>query len=259
MKDRMLATFSRLVLRTGWAEGDEKSAHGEPTTHRHRRHTGRGVNDRAEGTQGELLLKESDSLQYLLRRPAMFPEASPALLCFLHDHDQAAPCEPIRALTRHGPFAHGGSPILERFVVVAPQLPCSADAWFLYAAAIEEIVEHEAQQHACDPARIYLTGLSMGANGLFDLAHIQRHVWRGLWAVDPTRIAPLDDDCPLWLSIGAMSRPHSREWIRALNLQASARRHSRRVWEDSGLDHVLTARHAYEEERVYQWLLAQGN
>ena len=262
MKDRMLSTFSRLAARVGWRDVDEESpldADDDASDDIRQHHSRRATQTESHLLQGELLLKESDSLRYLLRRPSLLSQSRPALLCFLHDVDQAAPAEPVRALTRHGPFACSGSPFLERFVVVAPQLPCSADAWCLYASAIEEIVEHEAMRHECDPSKIFLTGFSIGANGLFELANAQRRLWRGLWPVDPTRVANLESACPMWLSIGPLSRPYSKEWIRKLELKPSGRRNARRVWEDNGLDHALTARRAYEGNRVYDWLLSQGS
>jgi len=139
MKDRMLSTFSRLAARVGWRDVDEESpldADDDASDDIRQHHSRRATQTESHLLQGELLLKESDSLRYLLRRPSLLSQSRPALLCFLHDVDQAAPAEPVRALTRHGPFACSGSPFLERFVVVAPQLPCSADAWCLYASAM---------------------------------------------------------------------------------------------------------------------------
>jgi len=265
MKERMLARFSRFTARVGWGEAHQTSARNvgpdSQSVHEQSRadgHTGRTAGAESVMLQAELVLKESDSLRYLLRRPSFLRDSPPALLCFLHDYDQAAPSEPIRALTRHGPFAGSTSAFLDRFVIVAPQLPCSADAWCLYGGAIEEIIEHEVRRHECDRSQIFLTGFSIGANGAFELAHIQRDFWCGVWAVDPTRISPVNDRCPVWLSIGALSRPQLKEWVRKLALEPASARHARRVWEDVGLDHVTTARRAYEQDKVYEWLLAQG-
>jgi dienelactone hydrolase len=143
-------------------------------------------------------------------------------------------------------------------VVVAPQLPCASDAWCLYADAIQEIIEHEAQQHDCEPKRIYLTGFCIGGNGVFDLAQMQPSLWNGLWSVDPTRVPELDTSCPIWLTLGALSRQHSRVFIQKLGLAPKMRAQGSRVWEDSGLDHSMTARRAYEDDRVYEWLLARS-
>jgi hypothetical protein len=204
----------------------------------------------------ELLLKESDTLRYLLRRPITRGQESPALLCFLHGHDEAAPCETLRALTRHGPL-HGSARAGEPFVIVAPQLPARAESWLVCADAIQDIVLHELVQHECDPRRIYLTGFSIGANGVFDLARIQPDLWRALWAVDPTRVPENEVDTPVWLSFGNVARPEASIFIRHLGLQPASQL-SDRVWEDSGSDHADTARIAYSDERVYRWLLQRS-
>jgi hypothetical protein len=275
MKNRVVSTLNRMAARVRWREvisssftdpsdspgsradwDDRHDSGGCNRKHRIASHPlTRAADVRPSDT--ELLLKESDSLRYLLRRPIAGDE-SPALLCFLHDYTEAAPCDTVRALTRHGPFCGSGSRAAERFVIVAPQLPGAGDAWCLYANAIQEIIEHEVQQHGCDLTRIYLTGLCIGGNGVFDLAQMQPDLWSGLWAVDPTRVPDFDTSCPIWLTIGALSRQHSRLFIQKLGLAPTAKQESKRIWEDSGLDQVMTARRAYEDDRVYEWLLARS-
>jgi hypothetical protein len=208
------------------------------------------------GSEVELLLKESDTLRYLLRRPITRGEESPALLCFLHGSDEAAPCETLRALTRHGPL-RGSARAGEPFVIVAPQLPEHAEAWLPWADAIQDIVLHEVIQHACDPRRVYLTGFSIGGNGVFDLARIQPHLWRALWAVDPARVPEHDSDIPVWLSLGSVARPQASTFIRHLHLRPASHL-SDRVWEDSGSNHADTAHRTYSDERVYRWLLQRS-
>jgi predicted peptidase len=275
MKNRVVSTLNRMAARVRWREVISSSfaaPHGFPDSwadpdeeHESRGCTrNRRTSERfstatdVRPSEAELLLKESDSLRYLLRRPIESQASAPALLCFLHDCTEAAPCDTVRALTRHGPFSGAGSRAAERFVIVAPQLPCASDAWCLYANAIQEIIEHEAQQHDCEPTRIYLTGFCIGANGVFDLAQMQPQLWNGLWAVDPTRVPEHDTTRPIWLTLGALSRQHSRVFIQKLGLAPEKHAKAHRVWEDSGLDHPMTARRAYENDRVYEWLLARS-
>jgi predicted esterase len=214
------------------------------------------TSDADRGIEVELLLKENDTLRYLLRRPIARREHAPALLCFLHGSDEAAPCETLRALTRHGPL-RGSARAGEGFVIVAPQLPSRAQGWLLCAEAIQDIVLHELVQHACDPTRVYLTGFSIGANGVFDLARIQPELWRALWVVDPARVPEDDISTPVWLSVGNLARRDASTFIRHLRLQPVSEL-SDRVWEDIGSDHADTAQHAYSDERVYQWLLQRS-
>jgi predicted peptidase len=106
--------------------------------------------------------------------------------------------------------------------------------------------------HAVDPSRLYLTGFSFGANGVFDLATLQPDLWAALWAVDPTRVPHPAPRQPLWLSAGELARSQRRGFVEALRLAE----HGERVWADDGEDHVGCARVAYGDERIYRWLLS---
>jgi hypothetical protein len=49
----------------------------------------------------------------------------------------------------------------------------------------------------------------------------------------------------------------ARSFIRTLGLEsAEIFRSADRVWSDAGEDHVGTATQAYNDERVYRWLLS---
>ena len=205
----------------------------------------------------ELELRELHALRCIVRVPALEPSSELPLLCFLHGYDEGAPVDIIDALTRHGPLREGNPrEWIDRFVIVAPQLPVRGDLWRRYAAAVREIVLAEAWRYRCDVTRLYLTGFSFGANGVFDLALEQPDIWSAAWAVDPTRIPPRALEVPVWVSIGQASRHQASAFVRRLSL-AEAGHDTDRVWTDEGADHVSTARRAYRNPQVYEWLLRQ--
>jgi predicted peptidase len=159
-----------------------------------------------------------------------------------------------RALRRHGPLNARSAGIATRdFIVVAPQLPRGGDIWHRYADEVRAAIDQACAQHAADRARRYLTGFSYGGNGVFDLASAQPDFWAALWAVDPTRVPREAPGPPLWLSAGDAARPQKAAFVRALALGKA----DRRVWDDTGKDHVGSARVAYADERIYRWLLRQ--
>jgi hypothetical protein len=162
-----------------------------------------------------------------------------------------------RAFTRHGPLAAGSSPrATADFIVVAPQLPARGDLWGRYADAVEEIVRWVQAHHRADPARTFLTGFSFGGNGVFALALEQRESWAALWPVDPTRVPPEDPGRPVWFSSGQVSRHNARPFIGRLRLEPLHEAEpADRVYEDRGQNHVGTARLAYQDDRIYRWLL----
>jgi dienelactone hydrolase len=207
-----------------------------------------------------LQLSTSGALRYLLGQPGR-PAAAGGhpVLCFLHGLDEGAPLEITRALTRHGPL----SPVTpvkvaSEFILVAPQMPQRGDLWHRHAGEVRAVVEAVADEHGGDRSRIFLTGFSFGANGVWDVALDQPGFWSALWAVDPTRAPSRDPRVPVWLSAGELSRRLRDEFIRRLRLEVPADHvPGERVYIDEGLDHVRTATSAYGDDRIYRWLLSR--
>jgi hypothetical protein len=255
MREKAIGLMLRLLGALGW--------HGpiSPTFGRARTWMGASKGESREPlsrrTRIELELRELHPLRCIVRVPAVEPISGLPLLCFLHGYDEGAPVDIIDALTRHGPLREGNPrEWIDRFVIVAPQLPVRGDLWRRYAPAVREIVLAEAWRYRCDVNRLYLTGFSFGANGVFDLALEQRDVWSAAWAVDPTRVPPRALDLPIRVSIGQASRHQASAFVRRLGL-AEAGQDTDRIWTDEGADHVGTARRAYRDARVYDWLLRQ--
>lgn len=255
MREKAIGMMLRLLGALGWhgsvlpalarARGRSTASNTEPR---------RPVTPR---TRIELELRELHPLRCIVRVPAVEPVTGLPLLCFLHGYDEGAPTDIIDALTRHGPLREGNPrEWLDRFVIVAPQLPVRGDLWRRYAPAVRQIVLAEAWRYRCDITRLYLTGFSFGGNGVFDLALEQRDLWSAAWAVDPTRVPPRALELPVWVSIGQVSRLQARAFVHRLGL-TDAPQDSDRVWTDEGADHVGTARRAYRDGRIYEWLLRQ--
>jgi poly(3-hydroxybutyrate) depolymerase len=209
--------------------------------------------------RSEIIEGRSGQLPYLLS----VPEAEPAgatrspVLCFLHGYDEGPPTSLVDGMTRHGPLAPSSSPLArEAFIVVAPQMPVRGDMWYRYGREVRRLVDKVQEQYLGDPARTFLTGFSFGGNGVLDLALEAPGPWAALWAVDPTRPPERGPERRVWLSSGAISRLQRDEFIGRLALEHEGNGEpGDRVYEDQGADHVGTARRAYDNDRVYRWLL----
>ncbi len=209
----------------------------------------------------DLRLIDSGPLPYLLSLPSAGEPPSEAwpLLCFLHGYDEGPPTHVRPALTRHGPLAPRSASIAtSEFIIVAMQMPRSGDVLGQSADAMQQIVRQVQAERRADPERTYLTGFSFGGNGVFDLALRQRDFWAALWPVDPTPVPRQDPARPVWFSSGEISRPGASAFIRRLQLKRLTEGESgERVYEDRGQDHVGTATLAYQDERIYRWLLSK--
>jgi hypothetical protein len=208
-----------------------------------------------------LQLNTSGALPFLLARPrAPAAAGGHPVLCFLHGLDEGAPMEIRKALTRHGPL-RGEAPreVTSGFIVVAPQMPVRGDLWYRHADEVRALVEMVADDHGGDRSRMFLTGFSFGANGVWDVTLDRPGFWAALWAVDPTRVPPQDPGVPVWLSAGELSRRLEGDFIRRLRLEVlGGGPPGDRVYHDGGLDHVRTATSAYGDDRIYRWLLSHG-
>ena len=200
-------------------------------------------------------------LRYLLSVPPETgrPGERFPLLCFLHGYGEAAPRDIRRAMTLHGPLrSSSGARARQEFIVIAPQLLIGGDLWGRYADVLRQIVSEVRSEHGGDPRRLYLTGFSFGANGVFDLGAAQPDLWAALWAVDPTRAPVKKLKRPVWLSFGEISRARKASFINGLELRPVGEDpDGDRPWMDEGLDHVGSATSAYADARIYDWLLSK--
>lgn len=197
-------------------------------------------------------VRAGGALQYVLSRPVA--DGAHPLLLFLHGYDEAAPTPILDAMTQHGPLiARARDLVRDRFVVVAPQLPVAGDVWIRYEDSVHEIADELCALPEVDGERRYLAGFSFGGNGVFDIASLHRNRWAALWAVDPTRV-PIDPGLPVWFSAGEIARRRASLYINTLRLEIAGGTGDR-VYRDDGLDHVGSARAAFAEPSIYEWLL----
>jgi predicted peptidase len=152
------------------------------------------------------------------------------------------------------------------FLIVFPQaserVPATFGSWLPgqpdaeRALAILEVVQRE---YRTDPQRVYLTGISVGANGVWHLAAAHPDRWSAIVPVcglGPVTKADAITHIPCWCFHGAddgnVSVENSRNMINALRKAGG----NPRFTEYPGVGHDSWDK-AYATEELYDWLLQQ--
>jgi predicted peptidase len=161
------------------------------------------------------------------------------------------------------------SPLAEPFpfLVAAPQCPEDRTWGHGEVLAALDLLAEVMIEAGADPARLYLSGFSMGGIGCFHLALRQPHRFAAVAPVcgmceTPDALARLAH-LPLWIAYGEDDEIEyltegSREAVRRLAPFGRVTERPYRLGPADGLSaHVRTGDAAYSEPELYQWMLAQ--
>ena len=162
------------------------------------------------------------------------------------------------------------------FVVVMPQVPFSHHHWTdpdMMAMAMGALTAEIKEFHG-DPDRVYLTGLSLGGYGVWEIAKTYPHRFAALvpvcggvfWSYEPDRwhaanTLPADyaraiGRTPTWIFHGADDPIVNPRQAVLLYQALRADDGNVRFWEYTGIKHNVWDR-AYAEPELPRWLLAQ--
>jgi len=195
-------------------------------------------------------------LNYLLFLPESYSNDSDKkwpLMLFLHGAGERG--SDVNKVKVHGP-----PKIVEKrkdfpFIVVSPQ--CPADSWwrpFELIALLDEIQK----DYRVDPDRVYLTGLSMGGFGTWDLATQYPQRFAAIAPICGGGIPALArriKDVPVWVFHGAADRvvpvARSDEMVEALKKAGADVKYTRY----EGVDHDSWTK-TYANEELYEWMLS---
>ncbi len=197
------------------------------------------------------------SLDYLLYLPPAYTKDITRkwpLLLFLHGAGERG--TDLERVKIHGPpkLVETGKDF--PFIIVSPQ--CPEDQWW-DLTALTHLLDEIQSEHRVDPDRIYLTGLSMGGFGTWNLASLLPEKFAAIAPVCgggfPIRTKNLRH-LPVWAFHGARDKavPLS-ESVRMVD--ALRKRGNRKVvfsvYADAGHDSWTAT---YDNPRFYEWLLS---
>jgi predicted peptidase len=213
------------------------------------------------------LEKGTFEVSYLLYVPAAYGrdrQAKWPLILFLHGMGECG--TNLDLLTKH-PLPE----MLEKrkdfpFIVVSPQLSTPYNGWQPELEALNALLLQVQSKLSIDPKRVYVTGLSMGGSGTWQMA--LRYPRRfaaavpvaGFWEWN-SRLLPPNlcqlQSLPIWAFHGARDSS-VKLWqdeliVAALRACGSSVKFT--VYDDA--EHEDTWREAYADPALFEWMLAQ--
>jgi len=195
-------------------------------------------------------------LNYLLFLPEGYAENSDTkwpLMLFLHGAGERG--NDVSKVKAHGPPKIVQNRKDFPFIVVSPQ--CPADSWwrpYELVALLDEIQK----DYRVDADRVYLTGLSMGGFGTWDLASQFPRRFAAIAPIcgggNPAMVRRIKD-LPVWVFHGDADRvvpvALSDEMVEKLKNAGADVKYTRY----EGIDHDSWTK-TYANEELYQWMLS---
>lgn len=176
------------------------------------------------------------------------------LLLFLHGKGESG--EWIELVKKNGPpkmieYGHKFP-----FIVVSPQCPEGQD-WSV--EVLNLLLEELVSRYRIDPDRIWVTGLSMGGKGTWELAYANPGKFAAIVPIcgwtDPSK-ASLVKDMPIWVFHGAKDDivpvSESEEMVNALKALGSPVRFT--IYPEAGHDSWTET---YDNPELWEWLEEQ--
>ncbi|MCY3019333.1 MAG: prolyl oligopeptidase family serine peptidase [Planctomycetota bacterium] len=206
-------------------------------------------------------IKKTVRLNYLLYLPPGHQDAKAKwpLMLFLHGAgERGSDLEKVKV---HGPpklIAKEGKTF--PFVIVSPQ--CPEDGWWpgeLQLDALDGLLDDVVSRYRIDKDRIYVTGLSMGGFGTWQLAFRYPGRFAALAPIcgrgDPKKVDRIKH-VPVWVFHGAKDKTvplkDSQEMVDALKKAGADPKFT--VYPDADHDSWTAT---YNDPAFYEWLLAQ--
>lgn len=198
------------------------------------------------------------SLRYLIYLPTGYDdsEARWPVVLFLHGAGERG--DDINRVKIHGPPKRIEQGASFPFILVAPQ--CPADRWWS-VDALDGLLDQIVKDHRVDEDRIYVTGLSMGGFGTWELAMTFPDRFAAIAPVCgggndvPIRIARLKK-LPIWVFHGAKDQvvplSQSQKMVDALKAVDGNVRFT--IYPDAGHD---AWSETYDNPEFYDWLMSQ--
>ncbi len=222
----------------------------------------------AQQTANTINQTVEQTMQYLLYLPDDYETSSGKrfpLMLFLHGGGEGG--SDIELVKIHGPPKLVEQGEIFPFIIVAPQNP--SEELLFPIATVSTLLDDIIANYRVDEDRVYLTGLSRGAFGAWQMAMQYPDKFAAVVPIAgggiPNYVNRIGEDVPIWAFHGAkddvIPLSASVEMVEALLTLESEREEGERevkltVYPEAG--HQESWEMAYGNSRLYRWLLQQS-
>ena len=116
------------------------------------------------------VLRRKETLKYIVSLPRDYEHSKSRWPVILYLHGAGDRGNDLNLVKREGPPYEAQHRPDFPFIVVSPQLPRTEDVWAAYDRALIQLMEKVLDHYRADRSRVYLTGISMGGMGVWELA-----------------------------------------------------------------------------------------
>lgn len=218
---------------------------------------GFGLSGLAQETQGSFSTQITNtySYGYLLHKPQNIKTKKP-LIVFLHGSGEKG--TDLEKVKIHGPLKYVKHHELDAYIL-APQCP---DNTYWESESLYQLILKVSQENNVDANRIYLTGLSMGGWGTWNLAIAHPDMFAAIVPIAGfVDRVPLIEDCkiaaiPTWIFHGLLDDVVDVNYSSVIykRLKACNANVKLTIFDDANHD---SWSRVYDNPEIYEWMLQQ--
>jgi len=209
------------------------------------------------GGNSPLMAEKSKTYPYLAYLPDGYNKTNAkAWPLIIYLHGSSCKGNNLERLKKYGPPFYLERGMNVDAIVISPQCPSNknwtAGAWF------ESFYKELKDKYNIDPSRVYLTGMSLGGFGTWDIASRYPEYFAAIMPLcggGQTRMVETLKDIPTWVFHGEVDKKvnlnRSVQMVDALQELGSRPKFSVLKGQGHGIQKV------YSDQTIYKWLLSQ--
>lgn len=215
------------------------------------------VTAKTPGGNSPLLKEKSKTYPYLAYLPDGYNKNdAKAWPLIIYLHGSSCKGNNLEKLKKYGPPFYLDRGMNVDAIVISPQCPSNKN--WTYGTWFESFYKELKDKYNIDPSRVYLTGMSLGGFGTWDIASRYPDYFAAIMPLcggGQTRMVETLKDIPTWVFHGEVDRKvslsRSVQMVDALEELGSKPKFSILKGQGHGIQKV------YSDQNIYKWLLSQ--